>query len=471
MKRMISFILLACLLFSVCACSQDTEEIIPEYSSKIDKVDFMGEEFVFLTNNSGYSVGEQYLGYLYDTEFADLAKERVEEVSKKYNVKINIITNKDIGQTIQNETYSGQVSADAVQTASQSLAGCIRAGFMYDLADLTDYLDYTDTKKWGNIENLKPLCWDGGIFGVIPAAWPMLKYLSMDGPLIANEDIIRYLNQTDPREFVEADVWTWDKFEELMPIYSHINDAGDEVTALYSSDHWLCKTMQTSNGEGVIVQDDNGEYQLGLYSDKTFEALATAWNWAFGDYSSFVDIDDGHQWTDMLQTFLDGRSVLTIVNATEFFGSTDSIAYNMSNFAFIPFPKGPHGSNKTTPGATITGTLFSTGIPQLSKDPAMSAIILDAVYSSLPGYEEEQGIIDYLRNNYFFDDRDVTNFINAFNNVYYNYRHEGLTDVYINLTDNKSMREWLDQYSESNEANRLKYAINIETSIDDLFGE
>jgi hypothetical protein len=101
----------------------------------------------------------------------------------------------------------------------------------------------------------------------------------------------------------------------------------------------------------------------------------------------------------------------------------------------------------------------------------MSAIVLNAIYDTLPGYEDDQGIIEYLRHNYFFDDRDVTNFIDAFDNIVYNYRNEGLTDVYIGIRETKSMREWLDQYAEADENNRQKYVINIETSIDELFGE
>ena len=124
----------------------------------------------------------------------------------------------------------------------------------------------------------------------------------------------------------------------------------------------------------------------------------------------------------------------------------------------------------TTSGTTITTTLFGTGIPELCKDPTMSAIILNAIYEPLPGYESEESIVDYLRQNFFFDDRDVTNFIDAYNNLYYNYRHEGLTDVYINLDKSKTMREWLDKYAEADENNRQKYAINIETSVDELFG-
>ena len=106
-----------------------------------------------------------------------------------------------------------------------------------------------------------------------------------------------------------------------------------------------------------------------------------------------------------------------------------------------------------------------------AKDPAMSAIILDAIYEPLPGYETENNVIDYLRKNFFFDDRDVTNYIAAYNNIFYNYRHEGLTDVYISINSIKSMREWLDQYAEADEGNRVKYAVNIETTVSELFGE
>ena len=134
----------------------------------------------------------------------------------------------------------------------------------------------------------------------------------------------------------------------------------------------------------------------------------------------------------------------------------------MDNFAVFPFPRGPLGNNLTTPGTTITDTRFGTAIPLLCKDPAMSAIILDAIYEPLPGYEEEQSVIDYLRHNFFFDDRDVENYINSFDNI---------TDVYIGIKGNKSMREWLDQVAEADENNRQKYVINIETSIDEIMGK
>jgi hypothetical protein len=471
-KRIFSAILLILMSASICSCGEQAEpEIIPDYTIEIGEIDFMGAEFNFMQQNEEHSTGEDYFGYVAETEFADLAMQRVRDIESNFNVKINVITGKDIPSTIQNESYAGHVSVDAVQAKSTQMGGTVRAGLLYDIALLSDYINFTNADKWGNEELLKPYFWDGGLFAVVPAAWPMHKYRSMDGPMVVNENIISYLNETDPREFVEKDEWTWDKLEELMPIYNHINDAGDEVKALYTTVHWLFRTMQTTNGEGIIVKDENGEYQVGLHADKTFEAMATAWDWSFGDYSSFVYIDTSNVWENMLQAFLDNKSVLTIMNGTDLVGSENSIAYKMENFGVIPFPRGPYGNNKSTSGTTITEVRFGTSIPLLSKDPAMSAIVLNAIYDPLPGYEDDQGIIEYLRHNYFFDDRDVTNFIDAFDNIVYNYRNEGLTDVYIGIRETKSMREWLDQFAEADENNRQKYVINIETSIDEIMGK
>ena len=471
-KRIFSLLLLACMIFSFSACAQaPEEEIIPDYSSEIGEIDFMGAEFKFMQQNEEHTTGEDYFGYVANTEFADLALQRVKEVESNFNVKVNVITGKDIPSTIQNETYAGLVSVDAAQAKSTQMGGTVRAGLLYDITQLGDYINYTDAEKWGNEELLKPFFWDGGLYGVVPAAWPIHKYRSMDGPMVVNEDLIRSINETDPREFVEKDEWTWDKLEELMPVYNHINNAGDEVKALYTTVHWLFRTIQSTNGEGFVFRDENGEYQLGLHSDKTFEAMAPAWDWAFGDYASFVYIDTSNVWENMLQAFLDNKSVLTIMNGTDLVGAENSIAYQMANFGVVPFPRGPFGNNNTTSGTTITEVRFGTFIPLLSKDPAMSAIVLNAIYEPLPGYETEESIIEYLRHNYFFDDRDVVNFVDAFNNIVYNYRNEALTDVYIGINSSKSMREWLDQYAEADEKNRAEYVVNIESTIDELFGE
>ncbi len=469
MKKLFSALLLFCMIFSVCSCSQQSEdEITPDFNDDLGETDFMGESFLFMHNNAEHSTGEEYFGYIVDTEFADLALQRIKEVEKKYNVIITEQKATDLVNRVQTGTMSGVIGIDAVQASSGSLAGLLRSGYFANLVYYQQYLDYTNDKKWGNIENLKPLFWDNALYGVIPAAWPIHKYRSVDGAVVVNENIIRNLNQTDPREFVETDEWTWRKLEELMPIYTHVNDAGVEVKALYTTVHWLFRTIHTTNGEPVIIKE-NGDYLLSLHSPVTFEAMQTAWNWTFGEYAPYVNIDLSNVWENMLEAFIDGKSVLTIMNGTDLCGSEYSIAYTMDNFGVIPFPHGPNGTRQNT-GATITETRFSTCIPAVCKDPAMSAILLDAIYEPLPGYETEEDVISYFRRFYFFDDRDVENFVNMYNTVLYNYRCEYVTDVYININGSKTMSERLEQFAEADEQNRQKYIVNIESSIEEILG-
>jgi hypothetical protein len=42
----------------------------------------MGAEFSIAHRNGTYSTGEEYFGYVVNTEFADLALERIREVEK-----------------------------------------------------------------------------------------------------------------------------------------------------------------------------------------------------------------------------------------------------------------------------------------------------------------------------------------------------------------------------------------------------
>ena len=368
--------------------------------------------------NATYSTGEEYFGFVVETEFADLAMKRINEVEKRYNIKVTANTSgQSVSDLVTTNSVAGLVPYDALQAHSSSQTGLARSGYLYDFTLLSDIIDYTDQEKWGIKEELKPMCWDHGLYGVVPAAWPILKYLTMDGVMVVNENYISNLNQTDPRELVERDEWTWRTFEELMPIYNHINDAGDEVVALYTSYHWLFRTMHTTNGVPVIVKDESGDYQLRLhYSPDTFEAMQTAWNWTFGEYSSYVNVNTG-DWKVLLQNFIEGRSVVTIMNGTDLCGSENSIAFNMDNFGVVPFPHGPNGTKANT-GSTIPETRFVITIPALCKEPAMSATVLNAIYEPLPGYENEEDIIEYLRKQYFFDDRDVYNFVEMYKTVH-----------------------------------------------------
>ncbi|MBQ6172153.1 MAG: hypothetical protein IJK34_05910 [Clostridia bacterium] len=470
MKKAVSLFILVFMIFSLCSCQQTEPETVPEYSDDVGEVDYKGAEFVFALRNEEHSTGEEYLGYVVNTEFSDLAIKRKKEVESKYNVKITEDTSgSDIGYLIPATSLSGSVPYDAIQSASNPISGLVRGGYLYDITTIGDIIDYLNAGKWGTKETLKPMCWNGGLYGVIPASWPILKYRSIDGAVVVNENIINYLRETDPRELVERDEWTWKKFEELMPVYSHINDAGEEVVALETTVHWLFRTMHTTNGVPVIIKDDSGDFKLSLHdSPAVFEAMQTAWNWTFGEFSTYVNVNTG-DWKVLLKNFIDGRSVLTIMNGTDLCGSENSIAFSMDNFGVVPFPHGPNGTVENT-GSTITETRFVTSIPALCKEPVMSAVILNAIYEPLDGYDNEESIIDYLRKQYFFDDRDVNNFVKMYETTLYNYRCENVTDAYISIDRNITMAETLGKYENADEDNRIKYIVNMETTAEEIFG-
>ena len=77
MKKAVSLFILVFMIFSLCSCQQTEPETVPEYSDDVGEVDYKGAEFVFALRNEEHSTGEEYLGYVVNTEFSDLAIKRV----------------------------------------------------------------------------------------------------------------------------------------------------------------------------------------------------------------------------------------------------------------------------------------------------------------------------------------------------------------------------------------------------------
>jgi len=468
MRKTISlFLILAFSMALFISCSQSEEtEFAPDYEMTADSQTFRGATFTYLMEDDG-----RVFGYVDNTLFSDLVLQRVKEVEQNLDVKIEFeYTSEDkINQYVQNEAFAVMASYSAVMAASNYLSPGVRAGLYYDLTAISG-VNFLNTEKWGNIEYLKPMFWDGGLYGCFPAKYPLHMLNSLQGNVIVNEAFIKRLNQDDPREYVENGTWTWDKLEELMPVYAHTDDTGRYVYAYYSTIHWLFRSIQTTNGGNVVYKDENGEWQLSIHTQAQFEALDRGYSWAYGEFSPYVEIEPGNVWTNILKKFVEGESVLAVVMGDNIYGSEDSVAYLMEDFGVLTFPVGPNGSS-STPGITITSSEFISSIPALYAEPEMSAAVLDALYEPLPGYETDEETANYLRQYFFYDDRDVTNYMNAYKNVLYDYRDEGLTDVVINISNSRTMSEWLQKFEDADEENRKKYVVNIESTIDELFGE
>jgi len=468
MKKTLLLLLIILLTFTfLISCTQNgtDNEVVPDFELSEESQTFGGAVFSYLMQDDG-----RVLGYVDNTIFSDMVMDRIKEVEQKLDVKIDLQYTSEgkVVETIQNEAFTGNSTYAAVMHASNYLAPGARAGLFYDLSAISS-VNFLDTEKWGNIEYLKPMFWDGGLYAVFPAKYPLHMFNSIQGCIVVNEAMIKRINQTDPREFIENDVWTWDKMEEVMPLYAHTDDTGKYVYAYYSTIHWLFRAMQTTNGGNVVYKDSNGEWQLSLHTNTQLDALERAYTWAYGDYSPYVEIEPGNAWQNIIKKFVEGESVLAVVGGNEIYGSENSVAYQMDDFGLLTFPHGPNGSS-ANPGSTINDSAFLTAIPALLGETEMAAAVIDCLYEPFEGYETLEDSTNYLREYYFYDDRDVSTYLNAYNNVLYEYRNEGLTDVVINISNSRTMSEWLQKFEDADEENRKKYVINIETTIDSLFG-
>ena len=79
--------------FALISCSgEQTEETLPAYGMEVDLNDLDGFVMDYYVSNSDYAeishIENCVLGYIADTEFADLAAQRIKDVEKQLNCKI-----------------------------------------------------------------------------------------------------------------------------------------------------------------------------------------------------------------------------------------------------------------------------------------------------------------------------------------------------------------------------------------------
>ncbi len=133
------------LLMILAACSS-SPEVPPDFGTEIKGDDFNGVALTFLT--------DPYVCYDPDSLFGDLAKARVADVCKKYNVNIEFNEDTDIVYDLILCVSSGIKPCDVLFGDPVLLRGQMRAGVMFPVDTFETGLDYLDSEKWGGREQL-----------------------------------------------------------------------------------------------------------------------------------------------------------------------------------------------------------------------------------------------------------------------------------------------------------------------------
>lgn len=473
MKTKLVILLFAILMLVLFSCSdtQAPENFDASYEGKNTEIDMNGLKISMLFNTSTESAfsSDVVLGYNGESIFDEMVHTRISDIEKKLNADLDLC-NTDIGIStmITQQSMAGKTDMAMGFTASYDITGAMETGMLVDYATLSDVLDYSDSEKFGIPQYLKPMMWDNGLYGVLPNAWPITNYSSIMGLICCNEQIIKSIGMTDPREYIENDNWDWDTFESLLPYYAHYDNTDRYVYALRSTIHWLFTSLQLTNGVPFTYFDtQTNRYELGMRNLDSVAALDKAYDWTFGDMSQYVQVNTSG-WKEIREEFVDQRHVMAIINASYIIQTSHSLAYELEDFSILTMPHGPKGNINNT-GTTLMWIECSACIPTLYQDSEAAGLVLNELFEPFEGFETKDKINDFLKSNFFYDDRDVQNLYSGYRNVQYIYRYENLTDVLISIGNKRGMTEMLESYKEADETNREKYLENKEETCKYLF--
>ena len=426
------------LAFVLTACQTSAPEVVPEY-----KVDIAGADLDGLKISWGWdSLNDVIYGFVAGTAHSDMALERERYVEDTYNCDITVEYTDRVYDNLRASVMSGSPRYDLLTGSTYALVVDVRAGYLTGLSGL---LDISNTEKWGTPNMLQSLLWVDDLYGVVPFAWPDLLYGATGHLIAVNETLVSKLVQPDPREFVENNTWTWDKFEETLAIYTH-QEAGRTIYAINCHDAYFAMNMFLSNG-CTLSSFENGQVVCGAYTEAGKVALERAkkiYTETCVDYF-YPDVSTANEY------IINGDVVMAVTWLDGMMGTNESFLYKMDNLGVLPFPVGPNAQQDVYP-TYHEGLHYATSIPVNAKDPEATAIVLSAMYEPFDQYKTKEDIIDYMSEQAFFDRRDAEIFANMVKNTEYGFFREGARSVIQNVVEkSETVTSLLESYEDQYE--------------------
>jgi len=311
--------------------------------------------------------------------------EKIAEVEKKYNVKIEFVNVpfEEMVPNFTNSVLAGEPFADIVQLEYKSALPLIKRGLILPISEFTD-----ETSNINNEANLltkySPIAGD---------------YYGFDNPVYIgaglhyNRDLFKELNLEDPKDIYERGEWTWEKFLELAKAATRDtdNDGKNDVWGFSAWSIDAYKHFAVSNGVRIVDEENLTEELTSPGSIKTAEFLNQLYN---VDKVVKVGTGDPMNW-DESNTFKEGDVAMFTVAEWNLGGLN-------FEFGIVPIPKGPEQTTDYTYANSAAAAKF---IGKGVEDPHLVYKIFEETYD-VPMLEEYAGQ-DYLESIYSYED-DVT---------------------------------------------------------------
>ena len=444
MKKIAKLLFIAMLIsvFSSACGSTEPEVFDMDYSGGTGAtVDLEGRDIFY---NLCYD-SSRVLGFEDNTEFADLARARIDEVEKNMNCNIELVYGSPGFAELISTSYAGTFMCDILCGETNHSIDAARAGLLVGMSTLDGIIDVNDSEKWGNKNQLLGMCWEDDLYGLLPAAWPELTMLVFGYPLAANVNIISRLGLTDPRDYVENKAWTWAQFEECLEDWTIMEGGEVKTYGLSAYINTFQQMFIRTNGASLIEKTADGSYKYGFGSPAAVKAMEKAREIWTGDLSYTIKDAGYGPASEML---VNGEATMCLTGGSFIYGSDGIISKNVENFTVLPWPYGPDAE----PGHTFSnfsGTGYCITIPVMVRDPESTAVVLDAVYEPLTGLDSFEAIKEHMSRYYFFDPRDTEVYFDMNLAMHFNFGYCGMVGQY---TDFITYSGSVTSYIESKEA-------------------
>lgn len=405
--RKLCFMLIAVLVLFCAGCGQASEPdgAVPDYNMFEDDnapLNFNRYHALFI-QEPDFDYPNTPFHYVPDSSFYDLAMDRINDIEKTYNCELEFTTTYGNGPNIysflRRSIFAGLDFGDYVYGSSSNYNFTSAVDGLYvPLTEVSDYIDVTDSEKYGTANLLECCMYKGVPCGVIPAAIPLKVSAACIEPIIImNEHVIKVNNMTDPRDLLDSGSWTLDYFVEHMRDY-YVADGDSKIYAMMTgNENW---TVGFIGGYGCrFVFEENGDCVSVFKNPMLVNALSES-------------IDGYHRNREYLRFGVGTIEDLyngDVVMYNSITSEIEKVTKNVDDFGLVWFPR----SSVIEDGQQVTyfSAIDTISITKSTQEPEVAAFILSKLLDPFPGYDSE-GMKRSLFNTTFFDIRDVDIYLN-----------------------------------------------------------
>ena len=415
------FVLALCGLMLV-ACNTSQVELLSFIDPDSDKLDYDGEVI------QAFNTEDNIFAYKDDnTPQSEALWKRIADIEEKLNVEFEMVYD---GENII-DLYTAQVAAGSLKTDliyrsnGNNLWSLGKAGILLPITDFPQYIDLSDTDKYGMPGNLEAAMHNGIPYAVQPVQWPGLQ--GVECFVIAyNPDKFASNNLTGLHEYYENKTWTWDTMKNVFDTAAP--SLGENDVLLEAHGGFLLNTLFISNGFDFVTFVD-GEPTFDLTPQEALMAIDYLKDiYTYGEKIEIgTDTDDRWDYT----TFIAGNALTVLTTAQAV--TTEDIAYE-ANFAYniMPFPCGPNVDYGRW--AQSVTRIYGLAVTIGAEEPEVVAHVISELCEP---FEEFGGSIDglkeYYRNSVFTTDIDVEIYFAIDDYVRFDYDDVGMINEYTNV--------------------------------------